>query len=89
MLEKKHIYPKIIEFSSINSLKKCLKRGLGVNIAPEIAVTMELEKGSLIKLNWEVQTFETTVLMIWHTEKWCSPLLRSFMELAKSRMQKR
>jgi len=42
-----------------------------------------LAAGHLKKLNWAARDAETPVIMIWHAEKWCSPLLKQFMALAK------
>ena len=76
-----------MEFSSINSIRECLHRGLGITICPEVSVANELKDRTLVKLNWENDYMETTVLMIWHAEKWCSPLLSQFMEMSKSYIQ--
>lgn len=72
-----------MEFSSVNSLRRCLLRGIGVTICPEVAVKEELLNGRLAKLRWEAKDMDTPVIMIWHTEKWCSPLLKHFMHLSK------
>ena len=64
-------------------MRKCLELGIGVTVCPEIAVRDELAAGRLIKLNWDTQDAETPVIMIWHAEKWCSPLLKQFMTLVK------
>ncbi|MBU0969220.1 MAG: LysR family transcriptional regulator substrate-binding protein [Proteobacteria bacterium] len=78
--------PKILEFSSANSLRGCLKRGIGITICPEIAVAKALETQSLAVLNWNRPDYQIPVLMLWHSEKWCSPLLKAFMTLAQQIM---
>ena len=35
---------------------------------------------------YDVMEHEAAVVMIWHQDKWCSPLLRRFMELAEEAM---
>ena len=35
---------------------------------------------------YEAPEHEAAVVMIWHQDKWCSPLLRRFMELALEMM---
>lgn len=35
------------------------------------------------KLKWKEAPMETSLLMIWHAEKWCSPLLKRFMTLCE------
>jgi len=46
-------------------------------------VQKELADGCLAKLKWNEKDVETSVLMIWHAEKWCSPLLKHFMAISK------
>jgi len=42
-----------------------------------------LAAGNLVKLKWNSPDNETPVIMIWHAEKWCSPLLKQFMSLCE------
>ena len=64
-------------------MRNCLKRGIGYSICPEVSVRDEIAHGSLSRLPWEAEDLVTTVVMIWHAEKWCSPLLKHFMEIAR------
>ena len=57
--------------------------GIGYTICPEASVQRELAEGSLRKLGWNADHSETSVVMIWHVEKWCSPLLRHFLKLCE------
>jgi DNA-binding transcriptional LysR family regulator len=82
-LEQQNIRAKILEFSSITSMHKCLKRGIGITLSPQIAVQPDLARGHLKKLKWDIESVETPVIMIWHSEKWCSPLLKHFMSLSR------
>ena len=72
----------IHRFSSVNSLRACLSQGVGITICPEVSVREELSEGSLARLKGAVGDQETSVLMIWHNEKWCSPLLKQFMDIS-------
>lgn len=63
-------------------MRICLRQGIGLTVCPEVSIQRELEDGGLVKLNWDEATMETSLLMIWHAEKWCSPLLRHFMAIA-------
>ncbi len=74
----------MIEFSSVKSLRLCLQRGIGVTMCPEISVREEIAAGRLVKLSGEADDTETSVIMIWHAERWCSPLLKRFMEISKA-----
>lgn len=73
-------------FSSVPSIKNCLKRGTGVTVCPEVSVQEELASGALQKLDWKEDDDmnETTVTMIWHVGKWCSPTLQAFMDAARA-----
>lgn len=55
---------------------------MGVTICPEVSVEKELTEKRLAKLRWGEAPMETSILMIWHVEKWCSPLLSHFMEIS-------
>ncbi|MCP4022848.1 MAG: hypothetical protein GY729_13485 [Desulfobacteraceae bacterium] len=70
------------EFSSIKSLHHCLKRGIGFTICPKVSVEKQLLGKKLIKLSWDIPHYETSVIMLWHKEKWCSPLLNHFMDIS-------
>ena len=60
--------------------------GVGISIMPEIAVRGEISKGQLAGLKWVENPLEAVVLMIWHEEKWISPALKSFMNMAEEMM---
>ena len=64
-------------------MRSCLERGIGFTICPEVSVLSELKGGSLSKIRWDAEYEETSVIMIWHAEKWCSPLLRHFMKISE------
>lgn len=61
-------------------------RGVGYTICPEVSVTRELSDKSLVRLNWHGDPEEVSLIMIWHVDKWCSPLLSLFMTLAEETM---
>lgn len=72
----------ILEFNSIEAIKKCIAAGLGITVIPEISVREELEQGKVVRLNWN-EEMEAAVLMIRHKEKWISPALSAFMEIMR------
>jgi len=80
-LEDQKIRSHKLEFSSINGMRNCLKLGLGYSICPLVSVRRELAEGRLARLKWHNAPIETSVIMIWHAEKWCSPLLKHFMAI--------
>jgi len=85
-LARAHVAVKILDFSSVLSMRFCLERGVGLTVCPEVAVMEELANGTLKRLNWEMPDPDPPVLMIWHAEKWCSPLLRQFMVFSEEVM---
>ena len=73
----------ILEFSSLNSLKTCLKMGIGITLCPEIFVRQDLRTKELGSFQWDTIDTETSIIMIWHSHKWCSPLLKQFLNLSE------
>ncbi len=67
-------------------LRNCLARGIGFTVCPEIAVAAELAAGRLARLDLYPEDEAVSLIMIWHAEKWCSPLLAHFMALAEDRL---
>lgn len=85
MLTEANIMPQtLLEFSSVEMLKDCLKLSHGVTMIPEITVSHEIDRGELAVLEWKEEPLETAVLMIWHKGKWLSASLRGFMEIARA-----
>ncbi len=72
----------ILELNSINAIKQCLMEGIGLSIMPEIAVKNEIDQGRLAAVRLSDSPSEAAVLMIWHKDKWISPAVESFMEMA-------
>lgn len=73
----------MLEFSSIGAIKECAAIGLGVSIMPRIAVEQELEQGRLVELPWRGPHLGIKTQMMVHRDKWISPALKVFLELAK------
>jgi DNA-binding transcriptional LysR family regulator len=82
-LEEDGVSFRNIEFSSGVSLRQCLQRGVGITISPKIALQHELQNQTLKQLKTKDIITETPVVMIWHIDKWCSSLLKFFMDLTK------
>lgn len=67
-------------------MRACLKRGLGFTVCPAVSVEEELKEKSLVRLPSRQGNGEAALIMIWHAEKWCSPLLNHFMTLSETVM---
>ncbi len=71
----------IIEITSVEAIKKCVKQGIGLTILPETSIQKELRNRELVKLRW-AKKLETPVLMVWHKDKKPTGILDCFMQLA-------
>jgi DNA-binding transcriptional LysR family regulator len=84
MMQELRCDPKmVLEFNSMAAIVECVAAGLGVTLIPEIAVSRELERQKLITLPWSESNIEVAQLMIWHREKWLSPIMKGFMDTAR------
>jgi DNA-binding transcriptional LysR family regulator len=70
-------------FHSVSFLKQCVMEGAGITILPEIAVAEDIESRKLARIKWEEDDLEVSTLMIWLRERWVSPTLNAFMEIAR------
>jgi DNA-binding transcriptional LysR family regulator len=76
-----------MELNSLEAIKQCILKGLGVAMIPLMAVKNEIEKNQMTILSWPEETLETAILMIWHKDKWLSPTVLSFMNMVKEVIQ--
>ena len=54
-----------------------------MTLVPEIAVRRELELRNLAILPWTESDVEVAQLMIWHQDKWLSPIMKMFMDTTR------
>lgn len=76
-----------MQFSNLRALKACLDRAMGFTIIPEVTIRADLESGRYVELPWSGGYNETSIIMIWHSEKWRSPVLKSFMDTVEKAFQ--
>lgn len=77
----------IIELNSIEAIKQCVIKEIGVAMIPMMAVAEEISNNKLTILPWSEDKLETGILMIWHKDKWLSPTLQAFMDMVKEVMK--
>jgi DNA-binding transcriptional LysR family regulator len=77
----------IMELNSIEAIKQCVIKGIGVTMIPMMSVAQEISQKKLIILPWSEEKLETGILMIWHKDKWLSPTLQVFMDTVKEVMK--
>lgn len=75
-----------VEFSSVAALKRLVAAGTGFTVLPEAAARQEIEAGVFKELAWAGGELEAAVLMLRHKDKWLSPALAGFMDLARRHM---
>ncbi|MCP4747366.1 MAG: LysR family transcriptional regulator [Desulfobacteraceae bacterium] len=77
----------VMEFNSLEAIKKCVMLNVGITLIPQMAVKEELTKKQLVILTWPEKHLETAILMIRHKNKWLSPSLQAFMDLVRENMR--
>jgi len=75
-----------LEFHSVEAIKQCVVAGLGIALLPEMALKKELSDGEVVALPWDLSDISFSAQMLWHREKWISPSMAAFMEVAKSEL---
>ncbi|WP_338708866.1 LysR family transcriptional regulator [Paenibacillus amylolyticus] len=75
-----------LEFHSVEAIKQCVAAGLGIALLPEMALKKELSDGEVVALPWNLSDVSFSAQMLWHREKWISPSMAAFMEVAKSEL---
>ena len=83
LIEEKVNSATFIELNSLETIKQCLLKGLGVAMIPQMAIKEEIAQKELTILPWPEETLETAILMIWHKDKWLSPTLQAFMNTVR------
>ncbi len=76
-----------MEMNSIEAIKQCVLRGVGIAMFPKMAVAQELVIEKMTILPWPDTPLETAILMIWHRDKWLSPMLKVFMDKVREVMK--
>lgn len=71
----------ILEFGSLESIKQCVKNGLGISFLPKMVVEEEVKRGELVSLFCKEVTISIQAQMLFHREKWLSPALTALEEL--------
>ena len=76
-----------MQLNSIEAMKACVLKGIGVAMIPLMTVKEEVAQEKLTILPWPEPQLETAVLMIHHKDKWLSPPLKEFMGMVKEIIQ--
>lgn len=77
-----------LEFQSAEAIKQCAISGIGIAFLPEIVVEVEVERGELVALPWQIPDLRVYTQMLWHKDKWLSPIMESFIEDSRELLAK-
>ena len=55
---------------------------MGIALIPMVSVKEALAAERLVRINCNGLMGPVSLIMIWHAQKWCSPILGQFQELA-------
>ncbi len=72
-----------LEFQSAEAIKQCAISGIGIAFLPDIVAATEVERGELVALPWQIPDLHVYTQMLWHKDKWLSPIMLSFIEAAR------
>ncbi|WP_026963131.1 LysR family transcriptional regulator [Alicyclobacillus herbarius] len=72
-----------LELGSVEAIKRCVMEGIGLAVLPEVAVAEEVNEGRLAVLPWTGCDFSIVTQLAWHKDKWMSPALKAFIDLAR------
>lgn len=72
-----------LEFQNAEAIKQCAITGIGIAFLPVIVAEAEVERGELVALPWQIPDLHVYTQMLWHKDKWLSPIMLSFIEAAR------
>lgn len=76
-----------MEVSNVEIIKRFARDNLGLTILSRFAVTEEIASGELAALSWDGPLFTVMAQLIYHKQKWLSPALKTFIDLAETRFK--
>jgi len=87
ILNKEGVRPGLVlEFGSIEAIKRCVTSGLGITLLPRVTLESELNDGRLVDLGWKGPEFNIVTQIVLHKDKWITPALDAFLELSREKL---
>jgi DNA-binding transcriptional LysR family regulator len=71
------------EFGSIEAIKQCVARGVGIALLPRMTVREEVDAGKLLAIPFVQENEGFHVQVLTHKKKWMSQALQDFLDLLK------
>jgi DNA-binding transcriptional LysR family regulator len=72
-----------LEFRTVEAIKQCVMADMGIAVLPVVAAEAEIAQGRLVALPWSVPGFQLVTHLVWHRDRWLSPAVRAFLDLAR------
>ncbi|SJZ33665.1 selenium metabolism-associated LysR family transcriptional regulator [Selenihalanaerobacter shriftii] len=73
--------------NNIDAIKKAIEANMGISILPKIAIKKEIVEGKLAKIKLDNIKFKRKFKIIYHKDKYHSPLFNKFIDYIKSSTQ--
>jgi DNA-binding transcriptional LysR family regulator len=73
----------MLEFDSIEAIKRCAMIGMGIAFLPAIAVAAEISQSKLVILSWRGEPIRMVTQIVRHKQKWLSPSIQAFLRIVK------
>lgn len=87
-LKEKKMFPKdMIELGSIEAVKRSVINNLGIAYMPRHTIKKELKLKELRELPSDISGKVVTVICAYHKNKWLSPAIELFIQLAKEELK--
>ncbi len=75
-----------LEFQNAEAIKQCAMARIGIAFLPEVTTKAEVERNELVALPWNIPDLHVYTQMLWHKDKWLSPILSAFIGAAREVM---
>lgn len=82
-VRQEYAFPSIIrtELPSVVAIKQCVQSGLGWSLLPHLVMEEELASHQLEVLPTSLDRYPVAIYILWHHDKWFSPLMEAFVDL--------
>jgi DNA-binding transcriptional LysR family regulator len=86
LLKNNDIKPRsFMKVKNIEAIKQFVISGLGLAILPKVYIEKEVTDNLLTELPWNGPDFGMYTQLVYHKDKWLSPVMISFLELIRSK----